>query len=84
MFVDYLKLFEMINEEFRAPGTKCKVLPNFWIYYREQERLKVTMIIVAILVLKFLVKLRFPANTFLLQVFTCTHTASALPFGLGS
>ena len=35
------KLFEMINQEFKAEGTKYQVLPNYVIRCRELEGLKV-------------------------------------------
>ena len=36
------KLFEMINQEFKAQGTKYQVLPNFGTCCRELGELKVT------------------------------------------
>ena len=36
------KLFETINEEFKAQGPNLQVLPNFGICCRELARLKVT------------------------------------------
>ena len=36
------KLFDMLNQEFEAQGTKYKVLPNFGICSRERGDLKVT------------------------------------------
>ena len=38
------KLFEMINQEFKAQRTKYQVLPNFAICRRELRVLKVTSI----------------------------------------
>ena len=37
------RLFEMINQEFKAQGTKKQVLPNFGIRCRELGGLKVTI-----------------------------------------
>ena len=34
------KLFEMINQDFKAQGTKFQVLLEFWICCREPGRLK--------------------------------------------
>ena len=36
------KLPEMINQEFKAQGTKYQVLPNFGICHRELGEIKVT------------------------------------------
>ena len=36
------KLFEMINQDFKAQGTKYQVLPNLGICCRELAGLKVT------------------------------------------
>ena len=39
------KLFEMINQEFKAQGTKYQVLPNFGICCRSYEDSKLRVLV---------------------------------------